>query len=136
MSRGIGFLMRSRVILVVEDEALILLDIENMLVELGFEVIAAKNGLRAIEAFDADPSRVNGVVTDINLGKGPRGWDIAHHIRQRAPLMPMVYMSGDSSHEWEAYGVPNSVLVAKPFMNEELVTALTNVMHLSGGGFC
>ncbi len=123
--------MKSRVILVIEDEALILMDIENVLIEVGFDVITANNGSRAMEAFDADPSRIDGVVTDINLGKGPRGWDVAHHIRQEIPAMPMVYMSGDSSHEWEALGVPNSVLVAKPFVHAQLITALENLMSHS-----
>ncbi len=123
--------MKSRVILVVEDEALILMDIENALIEAGFEVITANNGSRAIKAFDADPSRISGVVSDINLGKGPSGWDIGHHVRKVTPTMPMVYMSGDSSHEWEAEGVPNSVLVPKPFVHSQLFTALANLMNQS-----
>ncbi len=123
--------MKSRVILLVEDESLILMDIETALIEEGYEVVTANNGSRAIQAFDADPSRIDGVVSDINLGKGPSGWDIAHHIRQAVPAMPMVYMSGDSSHEWEAQGVPNSVLVPKPFVHSQIMTALATLMNHS-----
>tara|TARA_R100000935_G_scaffold13666_1_gene27329 strand:+ start:11609 stop:11980 length:372 start_codon:yes stop_codon:yes gene_type:complete len=121
--------MKSKVILVIEDEALILLDIENALVEEGFEVVTANNGSRAIKTFDADPSRIDAVLTDINLGKGSRGWDIAHHIRKHTSSMPIVYISGDSAHEWEAEGVPNSVLVPKPFVHAQLIAALTTLLN-------
>ncbi len=121
--------MKSKVILVVEDEALILMDIENALIEEGFEVITANNGSRANDTFDANPSRIDGVVTDINLGKGARGWDIAHHIRKHTSSMPIVYISGDSSHEWEVEGVPNSVLVPKPFVHAQLISALKTLLN-------
>ncbi len=123
--------MKSRVILLIEDESLILMDIETALIDEGFEVVTANNGTRAIQAFDADPSRIDGVVSDINLGKGPSGWDIGHHIRQAIPAMPMVYVSGDSSHEWEAQGVPNSVMVPKPYVHSQILTALATLMNHS-----
>ena len=47
--------MNAKVVLLVEDEALILLDIEAALVDQGFDVIPAINGAKAMEAFDADP---------------------------------------------------------------------------------
>ncbi len=121
----------SKVILLVDDEPLILMDIETALIDEGFEVITANNGKRAIKTFDADPSRVNAVVTDIRLGKGPSGWDIGYHIRETIPDMPMVYMSGDSSHEWEAHGVPDSVMVSKPFVHSQIITALATLMNNS-----
>lgn len=44
--------MTSGAVLVVEDESLILLDVEQSLVEAGFEVIAVYTGDDAIAAFD------------------------------------------------------------------------------------
>ncbi len=123
--------MKSRVVLVIEDEPLILLDIEATLIEEGFEVITANNGSGAIKAFDADPSRIAGVVTDIRLGSGPSGWDVAHHIREAVPAMPMVYMSADNSHNWEAQGVPHSIMVPKPFVHSQIITALATLMNHS-----
>lgn len=121
--------MKSIVILVIDDEPLILMDIEAALIDEGFDVVTANNGSRAIEAFNADPSRIDGVLTDINLGNGPSGWDIGHHIREVIPAMPMVYMSGDSSHEWEAQGVPHSVMVPKPFVHSQIITALATLLN-------
>lgn len=123
--------MKSKVILLIEDEPLILMDVEATLIEEGFEVVIATNGMSAIAAFDADSSRINAVVTDIRLGDGPSGWDIGHYVREAVPTMPVVYMSGDSSHEWEAQGVPHSVMVTKPFVHSQIVTALATLMNSS-----
>ena len=123
--------MNAKVVLLVEDEALILLDIEAALVDEGFDVVPAINGAKAMEAFDADPSGIDAVVTDINLGKGPNGWDLANHIRAHQSEIPVVYMSGDSSHEWSAKGVPESTMIPKPFVHAQVITALSTLMNHS-----
>jgi len=123
--------LKSKLILLIEDELFILMDVEAALIEEGFEVVTATNGMGAIEAFDADSSRINAVVTDIRLGKGPSGWDIGRHVREAVPGLPVVYMSGDSSHEWEAHGVPHSVMVPKPFVHTQIITALATLMNNS-----
>ena len=82
--------MNAKVVLLVEDEALILLDIEAALVDEGFDVVPAINGAKAMEIFEADPSGIDAVVTDINLGKGPNGWDLVNHIRTHQSEIPVV----------------------------------------------
>ena len=123
--------MSCRTILLVEDEALILMDIEAALIEEGFQVVTAMNGIRASETFEADPTRIDAVVTDISLGKGLNGWCLARQIRQQMPEMPIVYMTGDSAHEWEAEGVPKSVVIPKPFVHAQVITALATLMNHS-----
>ncbi len=44
----------------------------------------------------------------------------------------MVYMSGDSAPEWDAQGVSNSVMVAKPFVTAQVITALSNLLNEVG----
>jgi hypothetical protein len=41
----------------------------------------------------------------------------------------MVYMSGDSAHEWDAQGVPNSIMLTKPFVTAQVITALSNLLN-------
>jgi DNA-binding response OmpR family regulator len=69
------------------------------------------------------------MVTDIRLGEGPNGWDVARHAREVIPTMPVVYMSGDSANEHSAYGVPDSVMLQKPFATAQLVTAISTLMN-------
>jgi hypothetical protein len=56
----------ARVVLVVDDEPLVLHVTVGMLEDLGCEVIAATNGLEALEKLSAEP-RVEVLITDINM---------------------------------------------------------------------
>jgi hypothetical protein len=38
------------------------------------------------------------------------------------------YMSGDSSADWAVEGVPNSIMLAKPFAPAQLVTAISQLL--------
>ena len=116
-------------ILVVEDEPLILLDVETALQESGFEVVTAHNAAEAIAAFDAEPERFKGLITDIRLGAGKSGWDVARHLRQANSTLPVIYVSGDSAVHWGAEGVPESVMIAKPFVLPQSLTALSTLLH-------
>jgi DNA-binding response OmpR family regulator len=43
--------------------------------------------------------------------------------------MPVIYMTGTHGEEWTSKGVPNSVLLAKPFAPAQLVTAIANLLN-------
>jgi len=116
-------------ILVVEDEPLILLDVETALQESGFEVVTAHNAAEAIAAFDAEPERFKGLITDIRLGAGKSGWDVARHLRQTNSTLPVIYVSADSAVHWGAEGVPGSVMIAKPFALPQIITALSTLLN-------
>ena len=57
------------------------------------------------------------------------GWDVARHAREGKPDMPVVYMTGDSADEWASKGVPNSILLTKPFAPAQLVTAVAQLLN-------
>jgi two-component system OmpR family response regulator len=118
--------MNPNVVLVVEDEALVLLDTETSLAEAGFEVVAVKNAPQALTAFDADPARFKAIVTDIRLGDGPSGWEIGRQVRGVVPMIPVIYISGDSAADWSAEGVPESIMISKPFVMAQIITAVAS----------
>jgi hypothetical protein len=39
-------------------------------------------------------------------------------------------MTGASAHDWGSKGVPNSVLLTKPFANAQVVTAVSQLLNL------
>lgn len=123
--------MNSNVILLVEDEALLLFEMETSLVEAGFEIISCVSGFQAMAAFDAEPARFKVVVTDIRLGEGPTGWDLARHVREVTPTMPIVYVSGDGALDWESRGVPGSIMISKPFVMTQIITAVSTLLNQS-----
>jgi CheY-like chemotaxis protein len=122
----------SILILLVEDEALIRMQLEEELRDAGFDLVTAQDGARAMTELETDAARFRGVVTDIRLGAGPSGWEIVRHARELVPGIPVVYMSGDSAHEWGSQGVPESVMVAKPFVTVQIITAITTLLNEAG----
>ncbi|MER8857007.1 response regulator [Mesorhizobium sp. M0757] len=108
---------------------MILLDVENSLREAGFEVIAVLKGLEAIATFDRELERVAALLTDIRLGDGPTGWDVARHLRAAIPTMPVIYMSGDGADDWPSLGVPNSLMITKPFVMPQSITGLATLLR-------
>lgn len=75
--------MRDRLqVLVVEDEPLVAWSIQDTLESHGFAVACAENGRRAIDCLDHSYG-LSAVVTDIRLGEGPNGWDVAGELEKR-----------------------------------------------------
>ena len=122
--------MPSVLLLLAEDDDAVAGILSTTLAEAGYEVIVARNGHDAIQEVETDASRFRAIITDIHLGAGPEGWEIARRTRELMPTMPIVYMSGDSAEEWSANGVPGSVMIAKPFAPAQVVTAISNLINV------
>ena len=119
----------SILILLVEDEELIRMNLEEELAEAGFEVVVAANGVEAMAELGIDATRFRAVLTDIKIGGDLDGWDVARHARELKPEIPVIYISGDSVHEWPVKGVPSSVMVAKPFATAQIITAVSMLLN-------
>jgi DNA-binding response OmpR family regulator len=119
-----------QVILVVEDDQLVQSVVEESLTEGGFEMVIASSGRNALELLDSSGGKYRALVTDINLGPGDvDGWDVARHAREIDPNFPVVYMSGKDAAEWPSKGVPNSIMLPKPFAPAQLVTAVSQLLN-------
>lgn len=116
-------------ILVVEDEVLIRMHLELILDEAGFEVVAVSTSRDAEAKLAADAGRFQALVTDIQLDPGGDGFELARIARTHVPTIPVIYMSGASSAEWSAKGVPRSVMLSKPFADAQLVTAIAQLLN-------
>lgn len=116
-------------ILLAEDEPLVGLTMQSALEDGGFGVLHVESGNAAIAAIDQQAEGLSGLITDIRLGGGPDGWDVARHARETSPTLPVVYMSGDSAHEHSARGVPDSVMLQKPFAPAQLLTAISTLLN-------
>jgi DNA-binding response OmpR family regulator len=119
----------SILILLAEDEPLIGLSLQTALEDGGYAVHHVYSGADALAALDRHDANVSGVITDIRLGIGPDGWDVARRARELNALVPIIYMSGDSAHEHSSKGVPDSVMLQKPFAPAQLVTAISSLLN-------
>jgi CheY-like chemotaxis protein len=121
-------------VLVVEDEPLVMMSLEEALEEGGFTVVQAANGEEAIRLLERSPGDFRAVLTDVNLGRDSlTGWDVARRARELKPHCPVVYVTANPATEWTAYGVPGSLLVAKPFVPAQLITAVSQLLTAGNG---
>jgi CheY-like chemotaxis protein len=119
-----------QVILVVEDDPLVQRVVAVIFSGGGFAIAIASSGEQALELLGAADGKYRAVVTDINLGRDKMdGWEVAKRARELDPEFPVVYMSGDSTADWPSKGVPNSILLSKPFAPTQLLRAVSLLLN-------
>ena len=120
-------------VLLVDDDPLVHEVIRLALEDGGIEVLSAATGSEAIELLDARHVSIHALVTDINLGKDVDGWAVAKHARELEARLPVVYITGDSGYEWRSQGVPESIVIEKPFVAAQIVTAVAAARNEASG---
>jgi DNA-binding response OmpR family regulator len=119
------------IILVIEDDDEIQGLVEDALSDGGFEPAIAASGEEAVTLLKGRTTNYRALVTDIGLRGKINGWEVAQHAREIDPEFPVVYMSGAHAADWASKGVPNSVMLEKPFAPAQLVTAVANLLNAS-----
>jgi DNA-binding response OmpR family regulator len=105
--------------------------VEDALTEGGFEADILSSGEEALTLFKGENKNYKALVTDVNLKGTLNGWEVARQIREIDPAFPVVYMTGAAAQEWASQGVPNSILLEKPFAPAQLVTAVSQLLNMS-----
>lgn len=124
--------VRPRVLLA-DDEVLVSDLVRETLEEAGYDVLAVSSAAAALAALEAEDT-FTALVTDINFGPTQTGWDVATRAREIRSTIAVVYMTGDSAHEWSAHGVPQSTIVTKPFAPSQIAVAIANLLNTTDGG--
>ncbi len=119
---------RSRLLLV-EDDITFRDTLDDALNNFGFDVVVVCTGTQALAALDADAVQFEEVITDVDLGAGPNGWDLGRRAREYVADMPVVYMSGCGDNEWPSQGVANSVFITKPFAPSQIIRTLRTLLE-------
>jgi len=116
-------------VLVVEDEIVVSEDLQQRLVELGFEVAgAADTAADAIRL--ATSVRPDVALMDIMLHGRPEGIDAAEHLRRELDI-PVIYLTAhsDSATLQRARLTDPSGYIVKPFDDEQLRVAIEVAPH-------
>ncbi|MBR0854772.1 response regulator [Bradyrhizobium liaoningense] len=116
-------------VLVVEDEALICSFIEDALSDGGFQTCSVSSGEAAMSTFRDGSEGCRALLTDVNLGDGISGWELARRIREITPGFPVVYMTSASAADWQSQGVDGSVLIEKPFAPAQLAAVVSQLLN-------
>jgi CheY-like chemotaxis protein len=103
--------------------------VEEALSDGGFESVMANSGEEAVTLLRGNRHHYRALITDINLLGEMDGWEIARQAREIDPAFPIVYMTGAAAEQWASQGVPNSILLTKPFAPAQLVTAVSQLLN-------
>jgi len=116
-------------ILVIEDDPDIQIVLEDALTEGGFEPAIAASGEEAVTLLRSRLIKYRALVTDVMLKGSMDGWEVARQAREVDPSFPIVYITGAAAGRWPSRGVPNSILLEKPFAPAQLVTAVSQLLN-------
>ena len=116
-------------VLLVEDESEVRAVVHNFLGTLGCKVTAASSAEEALLALGHEAT-FDLLLTDIALGAGMRGTQLASHAQQRFPMLAVLLMSGFSSELLDADpdSPPTWELLRKPYSRDELALSIARVL--------
>ena len=117
------------IVLVLEDEPLIGLSVEDALRDAGYDVRLMDDAMEALHELESAAAGLNALVSDIRIQGGQDGWHVARRARELNPLLPVVYVSGDSAVDHASQGVPHSIMLQKPFAAAQIVTAVSTLIN-------
>ncbi len=112
-------------ILVVEDEADVATIVSSFLRSLGYAVRIASSEAGALAILEKEP-QIGLLFTDVMLGQGGNGIDLAREARARWPQLPVLLTSGYTDPT-QASGVDDGAgfdLLRKPYRREQLGAAI------------
>lgn len=118
-------------ILIVEDEALLVMDMELTLAQCGHDVIGDAASLRAAEALP-DGLNPDLALVDIQLAEGTSGLDVSAMIRRRWSSTVIVFVTANVKQIPDDFAGAAGV-IAKPFSRNALVRALGYIQEAAFG---
>ena len=113
-------------ILFVEDEPLLGELMVDALADKGFAVTVVPDAGGALR-YLLSGAQADVLFTDIDLGSGMDGAELAQLVHQMRPKLPIVYASGRRSLN-EFAAVPGSVFLPKPYSLQQVDQTLARVM--------
>lgn len=118
--------MTSLSALVVEDDYLLSIMTEDILIELGCQVIGPALALDDALTL-AEGDGIDFAVLDVNLGNGITSAPVAERLRQRG--IPFIFLTGYGA-DGRPEGFEDAPLVSKPFTFDTLAAAIRNLVDL------
>ena len=117
------------VVLIVEDDEDVLNSGVNLLRELGYSVLAARNGAEALAQLRGG-ERVDILFTDVVLPQGMNGRMLAREAEALRPALPVLFTTGYAKNAIIHNGQldPDVQFLAKPYTQQELARKLRAVL--------
>ncbi|MFC5555610.1 response regulator [Methylobacterium iners] len=114
------------VILLVEDEALTIMDLGDVLEDGGYETVQCASAERALSILEARPD-ICGLITDVELSGKVNGFDLANSVAEARPQLPIVIVSGRAAPDPERMP-PGARFIARPCTGEDILDQLKRLL--------
>ena len=120
----------SGTILIVEDEEDLIKILEEMLVELGYKVIIARNGQEALQIFADRSQIIDLVISDIIMPK-MGGKELYEELKRKNPLIKFLFTSGYASKGfYKKFDMkPEIIILKKPFRLDEVSSRVKELLE-------
>lgn len=110
-------------VLIVEDEPIIAMTLEDMLLDLGCEVVGPASNLVEAQAL-ASTAAIDAAMLDININSG-RSYVVADELRRRSVPFAFATGYGEEGIEEAARGVP---VLQKPYRQSQVEAVLRQLL--------
>ncbi len=126
---GLDFAPVQETVLLVEDDASLLLMTKNMLTRRGYRVLPTGSPTEAVQLAAEHPGGIHMLMTDVIMPE-MGGGDLARKIREIQPGLKCLFMSGHTEETLAQRGVlvPGSHFIQKPFSMKELVNRVVETL--------
>jgi signal transduction histidine kinase/ActR/RegA family two-component response regulator len=130
---GLARAQPGETILVVEDNDSVREYATTALTEIGYRVIAASDADEALRIADRGDERIDLLFTDVVLGSGPNGRELATRIGEKRAGLPVLFTTGYTRNAIVHHGRldPGVHLLDKPFTQQDLARKIRELLDRS-----
>ncbi|MEM0937816.1 MAG: response regulator [Pseudomonadota bacterium] len=117
-------------VLIIEDEAIIAMDIEGIVAALGHAVTGiARTAARAVELGRRDPPDL--ILADIQLADDSSGIDAVNELLRSFPDMPVIFITAFPERLLTGDRPEPAFLISKPYTEEQIRSSVSQAMFFS-----
>jgi PAS domain S-box-containing protein len=122
---------RTTTVLLVDDDESVREVTAAALEEVGYRVLDADSGPRALEMLDDQPA-IDAVLLDFAM-PGMNGAEVAQAVRRNRPSLPIIFVTGYADVD-ALRAVPEREVVRKPYRTEDLAQRIDALVAAAGSG--
>ena len=125
-----GSSKKSKTILLIDDEPMVIDICEMMLKKLGHKVLKAHNGSEGIKIYEANKNRIDLIISDFNMA-GMNGQDVVDTLRKMGHGVKVLLSSGgmDAAEEEEVVIRGFNGFLEKPYNMNTLSNKITEILN-------
>ncbi len=120
----------NRTILLVEDDRSVRDMLTIVLRRLGYQVLSAADGPRAIELWDCSGVKIDLLMTDLGMSRGMNGLELAQRLREEKSDLKVIVFSGfiTEAVERKILATEDTISLQKPFDQQTLARAVSEFL--------